>query len=148
MSAATLFSIFNMAILPAWLLLIVAPRWRWTRNLVTSGAVSLVFALAYTVLVVTYIGDGEGSFSSLAGVQQLFAHPFLLLAGWVHYLAFDLLVGSWIVRDAQQLQVRHVWIVPSLIMTFLFGPLGWASYILLRAVKTGPREALVWKTNH
>ncbi|MEN8713247.1 MAG: ABA4-like family protein [Arenicellales bacterium] len=140
MNAETLFTIVNTAILPAWLLLLLAPRWHWTNKLIGSGAVSFVFALVYTVLIIMFIGQSEGSFSSLAGVQQLFSNPYLLIAGWVHYLAFDLLVGSWIVKDAQEKQIRHGWIVPILVMTFMFGPLGWASYVVLRNWTNGVKN--------
>jgi hypothetical protein len=128
MTASSLFSVFNTLVLPAWLLLIVAPRWQWTRRLVSSGGVSFILALGYAALVMIFLGKAEGSFTSLAGVQQLFSHPYLLLAGWIHYLAFDLLVGSWIVKDAQKNGVPHLWIVPILVLTFLLGPIGWASY--------------------
>ena len=44
----------------------------------------------------------EGGFGSLADVATLFGKPELLLAGWIHYLAFDLFIGAWEVRDAQR----------------------------------------------
>jgi hypothetical protein len=135
MNANILFSILNTAILPAWVLLLVAPRWRWTRTVVSSGAYSFAYALVYTVLIASFIGHGDGGFSSLEGVQRLFANPWLLIAGWVHYLAFDLLVGSWIVEDARHHGIRHAWVVPCLLLTFLFGPMGWASYQVLRATR-------------
>jgi len=136
MNAEICFTFLNTAILPAWFLLITFPRWRWTRTLVTSGFYSGLYALAYLLLIAFNFPGSEGSFSSLGGVQVLFSHPFLLLAGWVHYLAFDLLVGSWIVTDAQQHQIRHVVVIPSLVLTLLFGPLGWASYRVLRLINT------------
>lgn len=135
MNTEILFSILNTAVLPAWLLLILAPRWRWTRRVVGSGAYSFGYALVYTVLIATFFTHSDGGFSSLAEVQRLFANPFLLIAGWVHYLAFDLLVGSWIVRDAQYQGIHHGWVVPCLVLTFLFGPIGWASYQVLRAIR-------------
>jgi hypothetical protein len=137
MNADALFSILNTAILPAWLLLIAAPRWRWTRRLVTSGGYSLVYALVYAALIILFFGRGSGGFSSLAGVQQLFSQPYLLLAGWLHYLAFDLLVGSWILKDAQARGMHHGWVIPSLLLTLLVGPIGWASYRLLRRLRSG-----------
>ena len=63
---------------------------------------------------------------------MLFANPFALLAGWVHYLAFDLFIGAWEVRDAQQHQVPHLAVVPCLLLTFLFGPAGLLLYFVLR----------------
>jgi hypothetical protein len=57
-----------------------------------------------------------------------------LLAGWIHYLAFDLFVGSWLVRDAHLRGIAHGWVLPLLFLTFLFGPAGLLSYLGLRAV--------------
>lgn len=147
MNAESLFSILNTAILPAWLMLIAAPGWRGTRILVRSGAYSLVYALVYAGLIALHFGGSDGGFSTLAEVQSLFSQPYLLLAGWVHYLAFDLLVGSWIVKDAQCRGIRHTWIVPSLVLTFLFGPIGWGSYRLLRFVRDGGGENASTPTN-
>lgn len=56
----------------------------------------------------------------------------LLLAGWVHYLAFDLFIGSWEVRDAQRHGLSHLLVVPCLALTFLFGPVGLLLYLGLR----------------
>ena len=64
--------------------------------------------------------------------------PWLLLAGWIHYLAFDLFVGSWEVRDAQERGIPHLAVVPCLLLTFMFGPAGWFLYNLVRA-KYGDR---------
>jgi len=55
-----------------------------------------------------------------------------LLAGWVHYLAFDLFVGSWEARDALSHRIPHLAVIPCLLLTFLFGPAGLLLYLLLR----------------
>ena len=60
----------------------------------------------------------------------------MLVAGWVHYLAFDLFVGSWEVRDARESGVPHVFVVPALALTFLFGPAGLLLYFLTRTAIT------------
>lgn len=75
-----------------------------------------------------------GGFSSLSSVALLFQNRGMLLAGWVHYLAFDLFVGSWEVRDSRAAEIRHYLIVPCLLLTFLFGPAGWVLYLLIRSV--------------
>jgi predicted membrane metal-binding protein len=64
----------------------------------------------------------------------LFQNRASLLAGWVRYLAFDLFVGSWEVRDAQQIGITHCLVIPCLLLTFLFGPAGWLFYLLIRTV--------------
>jgi hypothetical protein len=131
-----LFSLANALALPAWALLAFAPRWRGTRLLVLSGLWPAILALAYAALITThYLGahGSEGGFSSLAGVAALFQDPWALLAGWLHYLCFDLFVGAWEVRDAQRRQVPHLALVPALALTFLFGPVGLLVYFGVRA---------------
>ena len=75
----------------------------------------------------TSVGS-EGGFSSLAGVAALFSEPWILLAGWTHYLAFDLLVGNWEMRDATKRGIPYMLVLPCLVLTFLFGPAGWLLY--------------------
>ena len=74
---------------------------------------------------------------SLEGVMRLFASPWLVLAGWLHYLAFDLFVGAWLTRDASRNGIRHVLVVPCLIATLLAGPIGLGSYLVLRQFLCG-----------
>jgi len=77
----------------------------------------------------------QGGFGSLADVAALFSQPGLLLAGWVHYLAFDLFIGAWEVRDARRHSVSHLLVIPCLITTFLLGPIGLLAYVILRVTK-------------
>jgi hypothetical protein len=145
MSPEQLFSIANAVAAAAWLLLVFLPRHRWVTRSVTGIAVPMAFAVLYLGLIVVMLGRAEGSFSTLAGVAALFSNQWLLLAGWVHYLAFDLLIGTWEVRDAQERSVPHLMVVPCLLLTFMFGPAGWLLYMVLRAVVAGraPRTAAV-----
>lgn len=128
MTAEAAFSIANGLALVSWLLLAALPRQRWVTHVVTSLAVPGLFALVYVVLIAWRWLGASGGFSSLAGVGALFSDPWLLLAGWIHYLAFDLLVGSWEVRDAQARGIPHLLVVPCLFLTFMFGPAGWLLY--------------------
>lgn len=144
MNYAALFQIANALVLPQWILMLVAPNWavtRWLRR-------SLLIPVALGVLYAFLLGFGTaapgggvdfGSFSSLEGIKKLFgsgSDP-LLLAGWIHYLAFDLVAGSYVLRDSQKRQIPHGWIVPSLLFCFLLGPIGLVLYWLVRSVKTG-----------
>jgi hypothetical protein len=128
MSAETLFKLVSAAIVPGWLLLVAAPRSRITERLVFSGLYPLAFAVLYLVLIVVFYPGAQGGFGSLAEVDRLFRDPYLLLAGWIHYLAFDLFVGAWEARDAGGRGVRHILLIPCLVLTFLFGPIGLLAY--------------------
>jgi hypothetical protein len=68
-------------------------------------------------------------------VSALFGHRGVLLAGWLHYLAFDLFVGAWEVREARRVGLPHWLILPALALTFLFGPIGLLVFLALRAAR-------------
>ena len=125
----------NAAVIPAWLLLLLAPHWKWSARVICGGLVPLLLAIVYSGLMWNYWGDADADFSSIAGILTLFQNPGLLVAGWLHYLAFDLFIGSWEVRDAQQHGISHWLVAPCLLLTFVFGPIGLGVYLVARAVK-------------
>ena len=69
-----------------------------------------------------------GGFGSLAEVMALFTMPEIALAGWIHYLAFDLFVGAWEVRTARREGIAFLLVLPCLVLTFLFGPAGFLAF--------------------
>ena len=133
MTPEKVFSIVNPIAVVGWILLIAVPRQRWAAN-VAAWAIPGLLAIAYVSVVATHIVGSPGGFSSLPAVATLFGNPWLLLGGWIHYLAFDLFVGSWEARDARERGVPHLALVPCLLLTFLFGPAGWLLYLLARRV--------------
>jgi len=133
-SADVLFAICNNGILPAWLLLIVAPGWPWTQRIVHAVWIPALLGLAY-LFALTQGSPPEGaSFFSLAGVMSFFTDPWAATAGWIHYLAFDLFVGAWQVRDARRNGISHALLLPCLIATLMLGPLGLLAYLALRGL--------------
>ncbi len=132
MKAEQIFSIANLLAILGWMLLAVAPFWKWTRRIVLSGAIPLLLAVAYLILIVLFFGRAEGGFGSLADVMKLFTNEWATLAGWIHYLAFDLFVGSWETRDAQAHKISRWFVIPCLFLTFMFGPIGFLLYSFLR----------------
>ncbi len=106
MNSETVFSIVNTIALMSWITLAIAPSWTWTKRIVWI-AIPLLFSAAYLILVVLFFGQAEGGFDALGDVMKLFANKNVALAGWIHYLAFDLFVGSWEVKDAQERGVPH-----------------------------------------
>lgn len=131
MTPAALFGVMNAVVLPAWLMLIFLPRFKWTR-IVAAYAVPSGLAIVYLALLVMNPWPAGSGFATIEQVERLFSSPWFLLAGWVHYLAFDLFVGAWEVRDATRLRVPHLLVVPCLILTFLIGPVGLALYFIVR----------------
>ena len=135
MTADQLFSILNLMTLAAWLPLVFLPRVRWSATVLPVVVPSLL-AVVYGAIVAATFAQSEGGFSSLADVAALFKNPWMLLAGWIHYLAFDLFIGGWEVRDAQRRGIRHLLVVPALALTFLFGPAGLLLYLVIRRFMT------------
>lgn len=132
MTADQIFQACNTLALLGWLVLVLFGWKRWASSFITAVLLPLLFAVIYSALLLTHWGGSSGNFNSLAGVAALFSNPWLLLAGWVHYLAFDLFVGSWEARDALTHQIPHIVVVPCLLLTFFFGPAGLLLYMLLR----------------
>src|SRR5580698_777698 len=100
MTWTALFGVANSIALVSWAALILAPRWTALLALIRYGAIGL-FCLAYAALVLLFFFRVEGGgFGSLLEVRALFASDPALLAGWLHYLAFDLFVGLWIAERA------------------------------------------------
>ena len=128
-----LFKAANYTVLPFWLLLIVAPRWRWTQRLVHGPVVLLLLTPIYTYMLFGYAPPPEDmNFRTLYGVMVGFSAPHIVVAGWIHYLIFDLFVGAWEVRDAQRRGVSHWLVLPCLIATLMVGPVGLLLYVLVR----------------
>ncbi len=138
MSTEGVFSACNLIAMAGWILLLAIPRSR--RGLTIAGTViPLSLAAIYLVVFVLNVRGSQGGFSSLAGVAQLFENRWLLLAGWVHYLAFDLFIGAWETRDAMARGLSRLWLAPCLLMTFMLGPIG---LLLYHATRTRANKPL------
>jgi Domain of unknown function (DUF4281) len=140
MTPNQIFSLANAVALAAWVLLAALPRRRWIVDVLAGLVVPALFATLYTAIVATRWYGSQGGFSSLPDVALLFSNPWLLLAGWIHYLAFDLLVGCWEVRDAGERGIPHLLVLPCLALTFLFGPAGWLTYVAIRSAVARARS--------
>ncbi len=145
MSADLILSLCSNVVLPGWLLLVFLPKWKWTLGLICSGIIPFILGLVYVGLFLSQLGSMPegGGFGSLEGIGILFSNPYVLAAGWIHYLAFDLFVGAWEVNDSQQRGVSHWLVIPCLIFTFMLGPTGLALYLVIRTVVI--REIEIYK---
>jgi len=135
MAPDDLFRIANLVALCGWLVLLASPLiGRWADRIAGFG-LPLLLAVLYTGLILAFWSRGEGGFSTLKDVMRLLSTPELALAGWIHYLAFDLFIGGWQVRTARTESIPFALVVPCLFLTFLFGPAGLLAFAAIRAAR-------------
>ena len=133
MDLERIFSLASTIAVVGWLLLLILPK-RPLAVHVAGDFMPLLLALIYLYFIVN-IRTAEGGFGSLSDVALLFEKRELLLAGWIHFLCFDLFIGAWEVRDSQQHGIPHLVVIPCLIMTFMLGPIGLLFYFAIRTAK-------------
>ena len=137
MTPSDVFSISNTMALPMWLLMIILPKWKVTRFLIDYKIIPLLLAVVYAIYIVMAMLDGPAmDFGSLESVMTLFTSEEAVLAGWVHYLVFDLLVGMWMLDQNKGLKLHPIIMAPCLILTFMLGPVGFLLFMGIRATKT------------
>ncbi|WP_448585289.1 ABA4-like family protein [Thermaurantiacus sp.] len=137
-NAEALFSAASGLALLGWALLLVAVFMRARGPLVALARI-LAAGLAglYVVLVARglLVGGGlpeDAGFDTLAGVEAIFSRREAILGGWVHFLAFDLFVGSWEAEDARTRGVPGWAVAPALLLTLFAGPAGFLLYLAVR----------------
>lgn len=136
MTPSNVFSIVNMLAMIMWLFMIISPTWKGTRFLVDTKLVPLVLSLVYIVYIIQAMGISGGmDFGSLDSVMALFTEEHAVLAGWVHYLAFDLLVGMWILDQNRTMGLNHFIIIPCLIAAFMLGPIGFLVFMCIKTLR-------------
>jgi Domain of unknown function (DUF4281) len=135
MTASGLFSAFNMLALVGWIILGagVALRRGWLRDTLAGTYIPVLMSAAYAILIVFFFSGAEGGFDTLENVQKLFASPWVALAGWIHYLAFDLFMGSRIARGMEEERLPRWPLMIILPLTFLFGPAGYLAFEIVKA---------------
>lgn len=129
----TAFSLASVVAMAGWLLLFASP-WvpKWSDR-IAGNVLPTALSLGYLILFAIPF-DSSGGFGSLAGVMELFSREHAMLAGWIHYLAFDLFIGAWVCRKARQEGIRFVFVVPSLPLVFMLGPIGLLAFLGTRLV--------------
>ena len=143
MAPATLFALANGLALLCWIALagsLFLPRVRVTVWSLTGLVVPALFAAAYVVLLPRGMAESpDGGFGSLEAVRALFASDSALTAGWLHYLAFDLFVGTFIARAGSEARIPGLLLLPCLALTFLFGPAGLLLFLVIRFIASSIR---------
>lgn len=143
MSASGLFSAFSMLAMAGWIILAlgVVLKRDWLRDTVAGTYMPVALSAAYAILIVFFFAGAEGGFDTLDNVQKLFISPWVALAGWIHYLAFDLFMGARIARGMEEQGLPRWPLVLLLPFTFLFGPIGYLAYEIIKATNLRLRTA-------
>ena len=147
MNVDLLFSLSGSLALAGWATLLVgalirSPALRLWGQRLAGLAIPVLLSVAYAALVLAFWHGAPGGFDTLTNVMRLFDTPQIALAGWIHYLAFDLFVGAWIARRAAEEGLGFVFVAPCLVLTFLFGPAGYLAFNALRTARLATRRSL------
>lgn len=132
---STVFALAGPPVLAAWAGLILSLFVKPVRPIAWAAAqviVPALLAVAYVLLIWVGMRAEGGGFGSIEEIRALFADDSALVAGWFHFLAFDLFIGSWIVRDGLERRIPALLLLLCLPLTFLFGPSGLLLYFILR----------------
>ncbi|CAM9910123.1 unnamed protein product, partial [Hapterophycus canaliculatus] len=146
---STLFYAENAAILPLWVAMIGWPEKRLTKAIMGSYGPLVVAALIYMFLTyecfqnpVSLQGFASG-ITNLPALTKGFGEEVSVATAWSHFLAEDLFIGRWVYLDGQK---NKVFTKHSLLLCYLFGPVGFLSHLFTRGVtsvvKPGIRDIM------
>ncbi|WP_046755896.1 ABA4-like family protein [Kordia jejudonensis] len=136
MTPAEVFKIVGMLAMPMWILMVFLPKWKVTRFFIDYKIIPILLSIIYVIYIIQAMQIGGGmDFGSLQSVMALFTEEHAVLAGWIHYLAFDLLVGMWILNQNKTIKIHHLLIIPCLLSSFMLGPVGFLLFMIMRAIK-------------
>tara|TARA_Y100001936_G_scaffold143178_1_gene139665 strand:+ start:813 stop:1286 length:474 start_codon:yes stop_codon:yes gene_type:complete len=137
-SIETLYMWINLGVLPFWFILVIFPQSHLCRIFVTSIFPSFILSCVYIfILYKSYIVgyDFDGNFSLYLGLNELsrlFEDHLYIMIFWTHFIAINLFIGGWIVKDSQRFSINKVLMALPLIFTYLIGPIGLFLYWIIR----------------
>ena len=128
----------NIGVLPFWFLIVFFPQSHLCKYLATS--IFPIFILSGVYVFVLYQAylisyDFIGNFNLYLGlnyVSELFDDELYLLLFWIHFVAINLFIGTWILKDGQKLNMNKLILSLPLITTYLIGPIGILLYWVIR----------------
>ena len=136
MTPTEVFSIANMIAIPMWVLMLFFSKWKVTQFLIDFKVIPLALAFMYAIYIFQAIQiSGMMDFGSLTSVITLFTEENAVLAGWIHYLAFDLIVGMWMLDQNKELKINQLVMAPCLFLTFMLGPIGFLLFMIIKTIK-------------
>lgn len=142
MTADTAFQLANGLTPLAWMAMLLAPHSKWVQRMVLSGTFVALLAGAYALVILTHFNFDGADFTSLDGVMALLNDPWAMTAGWIHYLAFDLLAGILVTRKGLSLGIPRWLLAPCQLGCFLMGPVGIVLFITVAKARRIPWTSL------
>ena len=134
----TLYMWVNLGVLPFWFILIIFPQSHLSRIFVTSIFPFFILSGVYIfILYKSYLTgyDFDGNFTLYLGLRELsrlFEDHLYIMIFWTHFIAINLFIGGWIVKDSQKFSINKVLLAIPLIFTYLIGPIGLFLYWIIR----------------
>lgn len=141
MTLETVFSIVGVIAMTGWLLLLLYPLIPNWSDRIAGTILPIVLSFGYFALLIMPSSDKAGGFGTLAEVMELFSYEQAALAGWIHFLAFDLFIGAWVCRTARSAGISFWFVAPCLPIIFLFGPAGLLAFLAIRTVRNRLAQA-------
>lgn len=135
MDHETVFSGVSSLAMLGWVLLLISPLIPKWSDRISGYAIPALLAVSY-VAIVGFFPVSEGGYGSFSAVAQLFSDPNAVMAGWIHFLAFDLFVGAWMCRSARAKNMSFWLVLPCLPVTFMFGPAGFLVFVALGTLRS------------
>ncbi|SFL34743.1 protein of unknown function [Shimia haliotis] len=109
MSFEILFSLAGVVAMSGWLLLLLSPLMPEWSDRLAGVVLPLMLSFGYLILLILPASAKGGGFGTLADVMDLFSYEQAALAGWVHFLAFDLFIGAWLVGQQRRKEYLSYW---------------------------------------
>ena len=134
----TLYMWVNLGVLPFWFILIIFPQSHLSRIFVTSIFPFFILSGVYIfILYKSYLTgyDFDGNFTLYIGLDELsrlFEDHLFIVIFWTHFIAMNLFIGGWIVKDSKKFSINKVLLAIPLIVTYLTGPIGLFLYWIIR----------------
>ena len=128
----------SFGVLPFWLLLIFIPNSKITQIFVSSIILPIILSTAYIYVLYQSILLDEPFFDvfklylSIDNLYTTFATESFLLFFWIHFLALNLFLGSWVSKDSIKYNITRKIIFFPLILIYFSGPIGLVLYWFFR----------------
>ena len=128
----------SYGVLPFWLLLITIPESKTSQIFVNSIIIPLILSTTYiyilfqAILLDDPILDIFKLHLNIDNLYAAFATESFLLIFWIHFIALNIFLGSWVSRDAIKYNIPKKITVFPLVLIYFSGPVGLVLYWFFR----------------